>query len=112
MSKERKKYLKNIKRAKKELDKEWESVRNNATMLGVEAGVNMLRKNPKTVAVVGAGLTSFVVTQKLLKKKANQVDSTTLETGTQTNFLSSFGEIGTKVFMQLVEGFIQKKKKK
>lgn len=111
MSNERKKYLKNIKRAKKELDKEWDSVRNNATMLGVQAGVNILRKNPKTVAIVGAGLTSFVVTQKLLKKKSKQTDSTALEANTQSNFLSSFGEIGTKIFMQLMEGFLQKKKK-
>ena len=110
MSKERKKYLKNIKRAKKELDKEWESVRSNATMLGIETGVKMLRKNPKTVAVVGAGLTSFVLTQKLLKKNSTQTDTKALKSTKQANFLTNFGEIGTKIVMQLLEGLIQKKK--
>lgn len=111
MSKERNKYLKNIKRARKELNKEWDSVRNNATVLGMEAGVNILRKNPKTIAIIGAGLTSFVVTQKLIKKNSNQANTTELETSSQSNFLNRFGDIGTKIFMQLVEGFLKKRKK-
>ena len=111
MSKERKKYLKNIKRARKGLDKEWDSVRNNAAILGMEAGVNMLRKNPKTIAIIGAGLTSFVVTQKLIKKKPDQVNTTELKTSSQNNFLNRFGDIGTKIVMQLIEGFLKKKKK-
>ena len=112
MSKERKKYLKNIKRAEKELNTEWDSVRSNATILAMQAGINTLRKNPKTTAIIGASLTSFLITQKIIKSKANQNSTADLEVAeNKNNFLANFGDIAIKVFMQLVEGFMKKGKK-